>query len=105
MKTLIKILALTAVASILMGFGYAYSRANEVKTETRVFCVRAVAGDTIEEIIGEFYNPNTEKMSWDEWRDKQMTLNNNIRFNTDGSPRHLQIGDRVHIIAKVKVVK
>ena len=105
MKALIKIIGLTAVASMLMGFGYAYSRSQEVKTEERAFCVRAVAGDTIETIIGEHYNPDTEKMSWDEWKDKQMTLNNNIRFNTDGSPRHLQIGDRVHIVAKVKVVK
>lgn len=105
MKSLIKILALTAVASALLGLSYAHSRAKEVKTETRVFCVTVMAGDTLDGILGEHFNPDTEGKSWNEWNHEQRELNNNLRFHLDGTPRQLQIGDRVHIVAKVKAVR
>lgn len=105
MKSLIKVFGILALASVLSGWGYAYHQAHKIKTETRVFCVKVLSGDTLDMILDAHFNEANEGKSRAEWMWEQKELNKNLRFYADGRPRHLQVGDRVHIVAKVKVTE
>ena len=102
MKSLLKIVAVLALASVCAGYVYADRIASERNIETRTFVEVVRPGDTFNGIVEQYYDGSIKSNDcWDEWQTIQKQ--NNARLFANG--RQLQPGDRITITTKVRVAK
>lgn len=92
------VLKMVAVGVLAVMFSNAYDKYLDSQYEKVVFHERLRAGETLDEIAGHYYNPNSEKRTWQEFRYNTMDRNK-VLFENGRAP---QIGDIVCIEVFVK---
>lgn len=104
MKTFSKILMLVAVFTFASGF---VGTEPKVVTENKTIVENVYPSDTFWDIAQERYCYENEKISFEEfmYNIKHLEANRKTFFNSDGSPRMLQAGDKITFVIKVKVQK
>ena len=105
MKALIKVLACLCLAAVCAGYVYAQHEAENAKFETVIYHDVVRPGDTLNGILGQYYNPYNEKACWDDWQTKQKARNKHLFFKPDNSPRALRAGDIICIEVRERVAR
>ena len=107
MKALVKVVASLCLAAVCAGFAYAHFTAEpDYVLQEKPFVETVRSGDTIDGILLHYHNEENEGMNYEQWKFNILRLpQNKYLLNEYGGLKHIYPGDKIHIIAKVRVAK
>lgn len=106
MKALTKIIASLCLATVCAGFAYAHFTAEpDYIVVSKTFVETFHPGDTVNEVLSHYHNKELDG-DFEEWKYNVLHLPENKHLLTKhGGLKLVQVGEKIHIVANVRVAK